>query len=136
MENIEERGLPGYFRMYLDYKTGDIDSIPAEVFKELPNDLKEYIDHLIDSTELEATKCKTPVADPAAGTYDSAQSVTLTSATDGATIYYTTDGSAPSTDATEYTGAITVSETTTIKAIAVKDEMVNSGMLTANYTIE
>ena len=56
----------------------------------------------------------------AAGTYTSARSVVLTCATAGATIYYTTDGSSPTTASTKYTGAFTVSQTATVKALAVK----------------
>lgn len=62
----------------------------------------------------------TPVMDPVGGTYDNGQTVTLTCATAGSTIYYTTDGSTPDNGDTEYTGAISLpdSDTTTIKAIA------------------
>jgi hypothetical protein len=61
--------------------------------------------------------------------------VTLATATEGAEIYYTTDGSAPTTSSTKYSGAITVSTPTTIKAIAVKAGMEDSDVLTAAYTI-
>ncbi|MBQ6432642.1 MAG: chitobiase/beta-hexosaminidase C-terminal domain-containing protein [Bacteroidaceae bacterium] len=77
--------------------------------------------------------CSAPTFTPAAGIYTSVQTVTITSATDGATIYYTTDGTDP-TDA-PYTDPITVSETTTIKAIAVKEGMDNSTVAEATYTI-
>lgn len=76
----------------------------------------------------------TPTFTPAEGTFTEAQQVTITCATDGATIYYTTDGSTPTTSSTEYTGAITVNETTTIKAIAVKSGMADSEVATATYT--
>ena len=77
----------------------------------------------------------TPTATPVAGTYEGSQSVTLASATEGATIYYTDDGSTPTSASTEYSGAITVSATKTIKAIAVKEGMYDSAVLTAAYTI-
>lgn len=77
----------------------------------------------------------TPTFSPAAGTYYSAQSVTISCATEGATIYYTTDGSDPTTSSTPYTGAITVSSTTTIKAIAVLTNYNDSEVATATYTI-
>ena len=83
-----------------------------------------------------------PTASPASGTYTENQSVTLTSSTEGAEIYYTTDGSEPKrTNGTKYTGAIPVtanpgqSITTTIRAIAVKDKMQDSGIATFTYTI-
>ena len=74
-----------------------------------------------------------PTFSPAAGTYYKAQSVTL-SAEDGASIYYTTNGDDPTASSTEYTEPIEVAQTTTIKAIAVKDE-VSSAVATATYTI-
>ena len=75
-----------------------------------------------------------PTFSPAAGIYDEAQDVTLSCATDGATIYYTTDGSEPTTASTLYSTAINVATTTTIKAIAVKGED-SSAVATATYTI-
>ena len=77
-----------------------------------------------------------PAFSPAAGTYNSAQTVTLSTTTSAATIYYTTDGSEPTTSSTEYEEPITVNKTTTIKAIAVKEGMVNSEVATAVYTIK
>ena len=53
-------------------------------------------------------------------------SVTITCATTGATIYYTTDGSAPTTASTEYTAAIKLTEDITIKAFAVKADCTDS----------
>lgn len=79
---------------------------------------------------------ETPTFSPAAGTYTSAQSVTINCATSGATIYYTTDGSTPTTSSATYSGVISVSSTTTIKAIAVKNDMTDSEVATATYTIE
>lgn len=82
-----------------------------------------------------------PTADLASGTYTDDQSVALTSTTAGATIYYTTDGSEPTVNGTEYTAPISVtgtegqSVTTTIKAIAVKAGMQNSIVQTFTYTI-
>jgi hypothetical protein len=76
-----------------------------------------------------------PVFKPAAGTYTSAQSVTLTSATSGATIYYTTNGAPPTSASTKYTTAISVGATETINAIAVNTGYNNSAVATAAYTI-
>ncbi|MBR6963426.1 MAG: chitobiase/beta-hexosaminidase C-terminal domain-containing protein, partial [Prevotella sp.] len=52
--------------------------------------------------------------------------VTITSAQEGAVIYYTTDGSAPTTASTRYTGPITLSNTAVVKAIAVVNGYANS----------
>lgn len=81
--------------------------------------------------------CATPTFSPAAGTYNEAQDVTISTTTSGASIYYTTDGTTPSsTNGTLYTGAINVSSTTTIKAIAVKSGNNDSQVAEATYTIE
>ena len=82
-----------------------------------------------------APTCATPTFSPTEGVFTSAQTVTISTETDGATIYYTTDGTAPTASSTEYTGAINVSTTTTIKAIAVKEGNNNSTVATATYTI-
>jgi hypothetical protein len=76
-----------------------------------------------------------PTFSPAAGTYTSAQSVTLSDATSGATIYYTTNGSTPTTSSTVYTGPITVSASETLNAIAVATGDANSGIASSTYTI-
>lgn len=68
------------------------------------------------------------------GEYSNEISVEITCATNGATIYYTTDGSEPTTASNKYTGAISISETTMLKAIAVKGEL-QSEVATATYTI-
>src|SRR5207253_460217 len=77
----------------------------------------------------------TPTFSPAAGTYASAQSVTISDTTTGATIYYTTDGSTPTTASTKYVSAISVASTTTIKAIAAAAGFNNSSVGSATYTI-
>jgi hypothetical protein len=77
----------------------------------------------------------TPAFSPVAGTYTSAQTVNLTDSTTGAVIYYTTNGTTPTTSSTRYTGAITVSATETLEAIAVVTGYSNSTVATAAYTI-
>ena len=78
-----------------------------------------------------------PVISPAAGNYQSLQWITLTSATEGACIYYTTDGTDPNSvgNGELYTGPIPVTADMTIKAIAVKAGMERSVITEAAYTI-
>lgn len=82
-----------------------------------------------------AAPVATPTFSPEAGTYTSAQNVTITCATEGATIYYTTDGTDPTTESMPYAEPIPVNAVMTIKAIAVKDGMTNSAVATAAYII-
>ncbi len=77
----------------------------------------------------------TPTFSPAAGTYTSAQSVTLSDSTAGASIYYTTNGTTPTTSSTKYTAAINVASTTTLKAIAAAAGFSQSAVASATYTI-
>ena len=75
-----------------------------------------------------------PVFNPAGGIYTAPVTVTITCATPNASIYYTTDGSIPSSSSTLYTAPITISVTTTLKAIAIAPGMSNSSVTTAIYT--
>jgi hypothetical protein len=76
-----------------------------------------------------------PVFSPNGGTYTSQQNVTITAATSGAVIYYTTNGSAPTTASAQYSGAISVSGTETIKAMAVAKSHANSAVVSQSYII-
>jgi len=76
-----------------------------------------------------------PTMSLAAGTYTSTQTLTLADTTPGAVIYYTTNGSTPTTASAVYSTALTVSATTTVKAIAVAAGYSNSAVSSATYTI-
>ena len=69
------------------------------------------------------------------GVYDKEQIVTLTSDTDGASIYYTLDGQEPNSLSTKYTEAITISNNTTLKAITIHPSLGNSHILRVVYQI-
>lgn len=75
-----------------------------------------------------------PHITPASGTYFGPVDVNMSCSTEGAEIFYTTDGSTPTTSSTLFTAPFTVSEATTVKAISAKDNMV-SEVVTASYDI-
>ena len=77
-----------------------------------------------------------PVLTPPPGAYNGTQSVTLFTSTAGASIRYTTDGSVPtSTTGTLSSGALSLTDTVTIRAIAYKAGLANSSVVTGVYTI-
>jgi hypothetical protein len=78
----------------------------------------------------------TPAFSLAAGTYSSAQTVSISDGTTGAAIYYTTNGTTPTTSSSLYTGPVTVSATETIQAIAVASGYTNSSVASVTYTFE
>ena len=88
-----------------------------------------------DQNATPVTVVAKPEFSVAGGSYTEPQTVTITCATEGATIYYTTDGTEPTASSTEYTSAISINETTTLKAIAVKDGQ-SSAVAEATYTIK
>lgn len=76
----------------------------------------------------------TPTITPNGGSFGTAQTVSLTSA-NATAIYYTTDGTTPTTASTHYTGTFTVSSTETVKALGVAPGLVNSFIASASFTI-
>lgn len=90
---------------------------------------------IVEASYTIATPVATPTFSLAEGTYTSIQTVTISTDTEGADIYYTIDGSEPTTSSNKYSKPISVDETMTIKAIAVKDGMANSTVASATYTI-
>lgn len=81
-----------------------------------------------------ATAVATPTATPDGGNFETSQEVTLACATSGATIYYTNDESAPTAESTEYTAPFTLTDTKTIKAIALKEGSSDSAVMSKTFT--
>ena len=84
-----------------------------------------------------------PTYSPVAGTFGSTQNVAISSTTVGSTLCYTTDGSAPSCDATPtcnagftYSVAVAISSTSTLRAVACKSGYTDSSITTGTYTID
>lgn len=85
-------------------------------------------------TTNQVAQVETPVITPASGTsFDDTLEVTITCATADADIYYTTDGTTPTAAGTKYTGAITLTDSKTVKAFAIKRGMTDSEVATADY---
>jgi hypothetical protein len=83
------------------------------------------------------TPCATPTFSPSPGTYALAQTVTISDTTTGATIRYTLDGSTPTeTNGTMYTTPISITQTTTLQAIAYLSSWTDSIVVIGIYTIE
>ncbi|GJF33175.1 hypothetical protein KNE206_58750 [Kitasatospora sp. NE20-6] len=76
-----------------------------------------------------------PTFSPAGGQYATAQTVTISDATAGATIRYTRDGSTPNSSSAVYTGPISVTASSTVKAFAQSSGLTDSAVATATYTI-
>jgi uncharacterized membrane protein len=85
---------------------------------------------------VKANHSATPTYSPRPGTYTGPQQVTINDTAPTATIYYTTDGSTPTTSSTVYTGPITISVTTTIKSIATVAGYPKSPVATGVYKIK
>ena len=81
-----------------------------------------------------APKAETPVITPAGGEITADTEITISCATEGAKIYYTIDGSTPTTASTLYSGAFKLAAAATVKAIAVADGVETSSVATAEFT--
>jgi hypothetical protein len=81
-----------------------------------------------------APRLATPTFSAAAGTYASAQTVSI-GAPSGATIYYTTNGQQPTTSSSKYTGPISVNSSEIVQAIAIESGATDSLVAVANYQI-
>ncbi|MBP3789389.1 MAG: endonuclease [Prevotella sp.] len=91
-------------------------------------------DHYNGGNTPDVTTVSQPVFSPEEGSYANQVVVSMTSATEGATIYYTTNNANATVQSNVYEGPITLTETTTLKAIAVKDGT-SSYQTIATYTI-
>ncbi len=111
----------------------------GETYEDIGNDLNGT--EFSDPPSMGCYECGELAAKPAfdipsGSVFYPTTNITLTCATEGATIYYTTDGSRPTDASTRYTGPIEISATTTIKARAYAPNVGPSGTSTAKYTFK
>lgn len=102
-----------------------------------PTDPAGYTDYLtqwVNSVETSVYTAPSVSTSPVGGSVSSAQAVTLTASKTGSTIYFTTDGSTPTTASTVYSSPITISATKTLKALAVDQAGNQSDIATNTYT--
>jgi uncharacterized protein len=110
---------------------------PATQFDNLGKDIFTNLgSHTMDGFVPPApTQVEEISASPVQGAVDAGTTVILTTATSGAKIYYTTDGTEPTVSSTEYTAPIIIDTAKTIKAVAIKSGLANSAVATFTYTL-
>ena len=86
-----------------------------------------------NSAETVSGYCSEPVFSEAGGCKSAPVSLTISDTTEGASIYYTTDGSTPTANSAKYTGPVQVSDTMTVRAIAIAQGKFNSTEMVATY---
>jgi hypothetical protein len=125
-----EPDMSGSFRKTA---SGALLEVPELVIADLPQPTDT------DITPIPPEKAEVPWATYGGGSYETQAVLQLRCPTEGAVIYYTTDGSTPTTSSIRYGGTnasyITITEYTVLKAIAVADGMENSPIMTETYTI-
>jgi subtilase family serine protease len=115
--------------------TGPFNISTSETIKAIAV-MSGYFNSAVTSTSYTiALTLPTPTISPNAGQYAVSQTVTILDAQPSAAVYYTTDGTVPTSSSTLYTGAISLSSSETIQAIAVESGFLNSGVASASFAI-
>jgi hypothetical protein len=115
----------------------DATSGRSEASPSIITDASAAVTDAADATLPDRWEYGPPTFSPPAGTYTSARCVSLSSSTPGATIYYTTDGTSPTTKSHVYDGPISVTKEgdTNIRAMAVAPGFANSTVAAATFTV-
>ena len=88
------------------------------------------------SFKIRQNKTAAPVSNISSGTVTWGTNISLSTSTNGAKIYFTINGSNPTVSSSQYTGPITITQNTTIKAIAVSRDLPDSDIATFTYTLK
>ena len=125
-----------------DYSTSKADGDYANIVyvpltaSELTNGAYTVAKEETEEPEPEPVQVEAPVFSPAGGSYESSVTVTIACATEGATIHYTLDGTTPTEASAKYNAVLTLTESATLKAVAVKEgNYTASQVVSASYTI-
>ncbi len=98
--------------------------------------LDELVVKNVKSAAVAPSPASAPVFSPDGGTFSNSVTVTLSSATDGAVIHYTLDGSQPDANAPVYSGGLQLTANATISAIALKDGLTPSSIVTRSFIVQ
>lgn len=99
------------------------------------DDFTDLGKHTMDGSPVDETKVATVTSSVTASEVAAGTEVILSTSTEGATIYYTLDGSEPTVESDRYSAPIVINEDTTIKAFAAKEGLENSDVFTKKYTV-
>lgn len=133
-QNFTGTDAVGTFAIY--DKLRDSGLVNGKTYGEITGIVGQYTNHqLLPIRIIEDTTKVQDIQASSTGGVTAGTSVTLSTITEGAKIYYTVDGSLPTTASTEYTEPIIVNDAMTIKAIGVKDGLTNSTVATFVYEI-
>lgn len=130
-----------YHRFYkapyeiVDVPTEATDNVTVVGFVGMNNETVQVIPTSV-TVNTEVEKVAAPTFSPAAGEVEKGTTVTLSCATEGATIYYSTTDGEVATEGAEYTEPIVINEAMTIYAVATKDGMEQSEKVSAAYTVK
>lgn len=133
-QNFTGTDAAGTFAIY--DKLRDSGLVSGKTYGEITGIVGQFTNHqLLPIRIIEDTTKVQDIQASHTGGVTAGTNVTLSTITEGATIYYTVDGSLPTTASKEYTGAITVNDPMTIKAIGVKEGLTSSAVATFVYDI-
>jgi hypothetical protein len=113
---------------------GPISVTPPETVKAIAVSLGTSLSDVASAQYTATAQAATPTFSPVAGAIAANANVTISTTTAGATIYYTTDGTAPTVASTQYTGPISVTPPKILKAIAISSTTSASDVGTAQYS--